>query len=118
VAAVAAEVFDVEWARQVLAEAIRRMKAECDESNRADVWDVFEGRVLRETIHAGQAMGYDELVRRWQFKSPAQAANVLITGKRMFARVLRGVVGEYARDQVEVEQEINDLRQILAHAGA
>jgi RNA polymerase sigma-70 factor (ECF subfamily) len=113
----ATDVFDVAWAREVLAEAVRRMKAECDASRRQDVWGVFEERILRPSIEGVEPIAYELLVSRFKFKSPVQAANVLITGKRMFVRVLRQVVGEYARDGQEIEQEIADLRQIL-QAGA
>jgi len=41
------------------------------------------------------------------------SSNLLITAKRMFARRLRAVVGEYMGEDGEVEQEIADLRAIL-----
>jgi hypothetical protein len=34
----------------------------------------------------------------------------------MYARTLRSVIGEYARDAAETESEINELHQILARA--
>jgi DNA-directed RNA polymerase specialized sigma24 family protein len=38
--------FNVAWARQLLGEALDRMRAECDSSGRADLWAIFEGRVV------------------------------------------------------------------------
>ena len=46
---------------------------------------------------------------------PAQAANALVTAKRMFARVLKSVVVEYT-EGAAADQEIADLRAILAGA--
>src|SRR6201999_3451227 len=91
------EHFDVAWARQLLAEAIRRTKEECTASGRADVWGVFETRVLDPMLHDAEPLGYDELVKRFGLTSPTQASNLLVTGKRTFARVLRALVAEYAK---------------------
>lgn len=112
------DVFDVAWAREVLAEAIRRMKAECDASARDDVWGIFEQRILKPSVEGAPPIAYELLVSRFKFKSPVQAANVLITGKRMFVRVLRQVVGEYAVNGDEIEQELADLREILRSGGS
>ena len=48
--------------------------------------------------------------------SPLQLSNLLVTGKRMFLRTLRGVIAEYARDEDEVEEELRELKRVLEHA--
>jgi RNA polymerase sigma-70 factor (ECF subfamily) len=106
--------FDVSWARQVLAQAIDAMRAECTATGRTDIWGVFEGRVLSPVLHGGRQVSYGELVRRNGFVSPSQASNVLVTATRMFARELRKVVGAYASSDREIDEEIADLRRILA----
>jgi hypothetical protein len=63
-------------------------------------------------------MPYQQLVRELGLQSPAQAANVLITGKRMFIRCLRAVVGEYEVSEAQLDAEIGEIRQIIARAGA
>jgi hypothetical protein len=90
------------------------MRQQCDESRRADLWGVFEHRVLKSALEGAAPMEYDELIQRFELRSPAQASNVLMTAKRMFARTLRGVIAEYAQDQSEIEEEMTDIRQILA----
>jgi len=114
----AAEPFEVAWARQVLGQAIDRMRAECEANGRADVWGVFEGRVLGPTLGQSDPVPYAELVARHGLASPTQASNVLVTGTRMFARSLRAVVARYEPDDARVDEEIADLRQILSGAGA
>ena len=52
--------------------------------------------------------------RQYGFRSPAQAANVLITAKRMFARFVRAVIAEYMEEDGNVETEITELKRILA----
>lgn len=113
-----ADAYDVEWARQVLQEAIGRMRAECQAAGRDAVWGMFECRVLASLTPDAPPVEYGELVRRFGFRSPGQASNALVTAKRMYARVLRSVVGEYACDAAEVEAEINELHRILANSGS
>jgi DNA-directed RNA polymerase specialized sigma24 family protein len=107
------EGFDVAWARGILAETIQRMEKQCAESGRADVWGVFECRILKPIFEDVEPLPYEKLVARFNLQSPAHASNFLITAKRMFSRFLRSVVAEYARDAREVEEEIQELKAIL-----
>ena len=110
--------FDVAWARGVFAEALRRMRRDCRASHREDFWGVFYSRLLRPMVEEMEPLSYDDLVLKYRFQSRGEASNVLITGKRMFARQLREVVKEYARNETAVEVEIADLKDILLQAGA
>lgn len=109
------DAFEVEWSRTLMDQAIARMKDECNTSDRPDVWGVFHDRLLQPTLDRTEPPSYDELVERYEIKSPAQAANLLITGKRMFARTLRSVIADYAGDDdTQVQNEMDDLMHILA----
>lgn len=110
--------FEVAWARQVLSETLKRMEAQCHDSGRDHLWSLFQARVLGPVFEQTEPEPYEVLIDRYGFTSPTQAANYLITAKRMFARHLREVVGEYARDEQEIEEELSDLRQILSRTGA
>jgi len=109
--------FDLQWGREVIAEALTRMRAECEVSGRQDVWGVFECRVLAPTLEGAPPAPYETLVGRFGFPSPGQASNVLVTAKRMFARILRSAVAEYQGEE-GVEQEIRDLKQTLSRTCA
>jgi DNA-directed RNA polymerase specialized sigma24 family protein len=102
------------WARTLLSQVLDEMKAECLNAGRADVWEVFDGRLLSPILDGATPMPYEELVRRFHLQSPRQAANLLITAKRAFDRILRAVVGQYVLDKADVEQEIADLIRILS----
>ncbi|HMF15510.1 MAG TPA: hypothetical protein VKE94_24520 [Gemmataceae bacterium] len=108
------DVFDVAWARELLGEVLGRMRAECDKTRRRDIWGIFECRILRPTLDNAATLPYEQLVNRFGFRSPTQAANALVTAKRMFARILRAVVGEYAGSEAAIDAEIRDLHEILA----
>ena len=110
--------FDVAWARQVINEALRRMEEACRAGGRDDVWGMFDRRVVGPTLLGRVAPAYEQLVADLGFASPTQASNCLVTGKRMFARTLRDVVTEYAGEDANVEEELNDLMRVLSGGGA
>jgi RNA polymerase sigma-70 factor (ECF subfamily) len=107
--------FDAAWARQVIGDAVELMRSECQAGRRADVWGVFEHRVLKPTLEDATPLEYDELVAQLGLQSPQHASNVLITGKRMFARALRAVVSQYAEPEA-VEEELAELKAVLARS--
>ena len=108
----APDVFDAAWARQVLDLTVGRVWEECDAGGRPDVWAVFDARVLGPTLRGDAPVPLEALVGRFGF-TPERASNLLVTGKRMFARHLRAVVEEYA-DGAEVDEEIRFLQAVLA----
>ena len=110
--------FDIAWARQVIDSAVERMRVECRRTARPDIWGVFESRILAPTLHGAEPTPYEQLVEQFGFDSPAQASNVAITSKRMFQRSLRSVVGEYAKAESSIDEEISDLLQVLSAGGA
>jgi DNA-directed RNA polymerase specialized sigma24 family protein len=109
-----ADIFDVAWAREVIADTLRRMQAECEAAGRDDIWRVFERRLLDPLLKGAAPVDYEQLVEQFKLDSVAQASNILITAKRTFTRLLRMVVGRYALGQEAIESEIRDLHTILA----
>jgi DNA-directed RNA polymerase specialized sigma24 family protein len=107
--------FDTEWARQVLRRTLDLMQSQCRETGREDVWGVFQARLVGPLLFGEEPMPYEQLVERFQLATPRQAANVLITGKRLFNRTLRQIVGEYT-PQDEIDAEIRQLTHDLGHA--
>jgi RNA polymerase sigma-70 factor (ECF subfamily) len=112
-----ADVFDLAWAREVLAEVLRRLEAECMISQRPNLWNLFECRVLAPALDDVPAVPYEQMIKRLGFASREQASNALVTTKRMFLRHLHGVIGEYAASGDAIEEEIQDLHRILAQGG-
>ena len=108
------QVYEREWARQVVAQAVLRTRQECLAAGRSDLWGVFEQRFLTPLLEGGDVPDYEHLILPLGIATPSQASNLLITGKRMFARLLREVVGEYTRNREEVEVEICELMEILS----
>ncbi len=113
------DVFDLTWARWVVHETLCRFRDQCREEGRDTVWNVFECRILRPAIEGTQPPLYEELVERFEFKSPKQASNLLVTARRQFHRILACIIREYVdNDELVIEEEIDNLRRILSAPGA
>jgi len=108
--------FNLAWALQTVATAVDRVRAHCHETGRPDMWDVFDGRMLGPILYDRRIVPYEVLARRYDFKSPGQVANVLISVKRMFQRVLREVVSDTVCEDSEIDGEILAIRRILTQA--
>lgn len=106
--------FDRDWGKQVVSVAIKQMEEECTRVDRVDLWEVFEARMLEPLFNNAEPEPYEQLARRLNTTSAAQASNLLVTCKRMFGRVIRDVVSEYLCSESDVEEEIRDLFSALA----
>ncbi len=109
----ASDYFDIAWARELLAETTRRMKNECRQKKRPELWGLFQHRILAQVHDDPHCLSYDALVSRYKLTSPAQFNNLLVTARRMFARTLTVVISEYESEDA-VPGEIRDLTAILA----
>ncbi|HEY8749892.1 MAG TPA: hypothetical protein VIM11_18050 [Tepidisphaeraceae bacterium] len=105
--------FDLEWARQLIDEAVGRMQAHCEKIGRLDLWELFRCRVLEPALEGATPLPYHQLIERFGFVSPTAASNALVTAKRTFERSLRSVIAEYADDEAEVDRELIDLKLAL-----
>ena len=107
-----AAAFDASWASDTVRQAVDRMR-QATEPTRPDLWGVFADRVLGPAFDGDQPTAYADLIGRLGFKDEGQASSALQTSKRIFARVLRGVVAEYALTADAVDDEVADLRAAL-----
>src|SRR6185295_14070584 len=78
------DAFDVAWAQEVLGEVLSTMRQQCEQTDRSDLWDVFEARYLKPAIHNVEPEAHESIAKRLRLGSPRHAANLLVTAKRMF----------------------------------
>jgi RNA polymerase sigma-70 factor (ECF subfamily) len=113
-----AEAFDLEWARTVLAETLRRMEADCrrpgeDQPRRGYIWEMFRIRLLEPVFNGASQVPYEQLIERFELKSPMDASNLLLSGKRIFKAHLDKVIREYAGQDAAAAAEIQELEGFL-----
>jgi len=69
--------------------------------------------LLDEAFEGLAPVGYEKLVTELHLTAPLDACRLLTTAKRMFARNLRAVAGEYAGHDGQADAEIEELKEIL-----
>lgn len=105
--------FDKEWVQLLVREALKRMKTDCREGGREDLWEILQLRVVEPMLFNKKPLDYKQIVRRFKIKTPRQAINLLATAKRCFIRHLRLAVSLYVNDEDKIDKEIADLREIV-----
>jgi hypothetical protein len=113
-----ADAFDLEWARTVLGETLRRMEADCrkrgeDQPRRGHIWEMFRIRLLEPVLNDAPPVPYEQLIERFGLKSPMDASNTLLSGKRIFKAHLSQVIREYAGKDAATATEIQALEDFL-----
>jgi DNA-directed RNA polymerase specialized sigma24 family protein len=113
------ELFDLDWARTILAEVLKRMEADCkgpgkDQPRRTCVWEVFRLRILQPALDDSEPSGYEEIVRQFGIVSPADAQNMLATAKRIFSRHLNEVIAEYEGGGQAARFELDEIKRALS----
>jgi hypothetical protein len=114
----ASEEFDLVWVRTVLAETLRRMEADCkdhgqDQPRRSYIWEMFRVRLLEPVFDDAPQVPYDQLIEQFGLKSPTDASNLLLSGKRIFKAHLGRVIKEYAGQDAATAAEIQALEDFL-----
>lgn len=98
-------VFERCWAIDVLAQTLAEMKKQCEASEDAARWSVFESRFAAPLLDDAPVPEYDDLALRFGLKDGKAAMNLLVTGKRQFARILREIVRDYVTRGADAEKE-------------
>ncbi|MGA2662404.1 MAG: hypothetical protein ABSH34_33405 [Verrucomicrobiota bacterium] len=114
-----AEEFDLEWARVVLGETLRRMEEDCrdpaaNQPRRSQIWELFRLRLLEPLFQNAAQTPYERLVARFGLKSPLEASNMLLSAKRIFKAHLVQVIQEYTEQDDAAAEEIRRLEEFLA----
>ena len=90
-----------------------QVRASCMEDSLESHWAVFEARVVQPMLFGGEPVGYEELLDRLGLDSASQAANMMITVKRRFARVLHEEVAATVTEPWQVKEELSALMRDL-----
>lgn len=116
------EAFDLTWVRTVLAETLRRMEEDCKDPSaiqprRTHIWEMFRIRLLEPIFNDAPQPPYEELIERFNLKSPTDASNLLLSAKRIFKAHLTRVIKEYAGQDAATAAEIEALEQFVKNLG-
>jgi hypothetical protein len=114
------ELFDREWMRTVVAQALDWMEKDTNtpvknQPDRQKIWEVFRLRIRDPMVEGVLPLPYEDLVTKLALKSPSRATDLLATSKRMFERHLNAVIAEYETSgDTAVQAEMHAVKAFVA----
>jgi DNA-directed RNA polymerase specialized sigma24 family protein len=113
------DAYDLEWLRAIMSETLRRMEEDCrqpgkQQPRRGQTWEIFNLRVLEPAFRDTKPLSYEELMKRFGLRSPAEGANLLLSAKRIFEPHLFEVVAEHEKGESNVRAEVEEFKRVLA----
>ncbi len=107
------EAFCYQWSATLIRQVLTDVKASCEKDGLVAHWTVFEHRVVRPMLFDEPPTEHAALVEQLNLKDEPQAANMMITVKRRFARALYQEIGRTVIDPEHIEDELNELLRDL-----
>ena len=108
--------FAAQWSTALVTRVLDHVRDGCTEAGLGPHWTVFEARVVAPMLRGAEPTDYAVLVDRLNLKDSGQAANMMITVKRRFARALYEEVGQTVSEPGQIEEEIHELLRDLERA--
>jgi len=107
------QAFSAQWARRVVHRVLDRVHRDCLAGALEVHWRVFEARIARPMLTNQPSATYASLVNSLALRDAAQAANMMITVKRRFARAMLQEVAHTVSNPKETEDELRALLRDL-----
>ena len=101
------------WSATLVRQVLTDVRVQCEKDGLDAHWVVFEHRVVRPMLLDEPPTAHAALVERLHLKDESQAANMMITVKRRFARALYQEIGRTVADPSQIEDELHELLRDL-----
>ena len=107
------QAFCYHWSATLVRQVLTDVRHECEKDGLDAHWKVFEHRVVRPMLLNEPPTDHATLVGQLHLKDESQAANMMITVKRRFARALYQEIGRTVMDPSQIEDELHELLRDL-----
>lgn len=107
--------FHAQWAASLVRQVLEKVRIDCMRRGQEAYWEVFARRVVRPKLYGEAPEPYEHLVANWGILDAAQAANMMVTVKRRFARALVEEAETTVTDSIITKSELEDLLGLLVH---
>lgn len=107
------EAFCYHWSATLVRQVLTDVRQQCEKDGLDAHWEVFEHRVVRPMLLNEPPTDHATLVEQLHLKDESQAANMMITVKRRFARALYQEIGRTVTDPSQIEDELHELLRDL-----
>ncbi|UCG55743.1 MAG: sigma-70 family RNA polymerase sigma factor [Phycisphaerales bacterium] len=105
--------YNYAWLSALLDQALSEVQAECCAKGLETHWSVFHERVVRPILHNSVSPPLAEICRKYDIDDEKKAANMTVTVKRRFRKVLKRLVRTTVASDTEVDKELEEITQYL-----
>jgi DNA-directed RNA polymerase specialized sigma24 family protein len=113
--------FAAQWSVMLIRRVLDLVRQSCSRDGLEAHWTIFERRVVRPMLFNEPKARYSDLVERLGLEDASQAANMMVTVKRRFARALYVEVRNTlapGTGECEIQAELQDLLHDLKGAAS
>jgi len=103
------ECFLYAWKSALLDQVLAAVQADCLAAGQQVHWQVFRDHLLHPILKGEEPRPLQELCQRYGVASEKAAANMIITVKRRFRRLLQKHLRSTVRSDGEAEEELRDI---------
>jgi len=107
--------FNRAWAATVVQHVLKAFERYCQDTGKPEHYTIFRERMVRPTLEGSTPPPLRDLAESLGL-SEKQAANCLITGRRIFQKLLLGEIRQYLPSDQESIEEIQELMGLLYRA--
>lgn len=105
-------VFHRAWVADLTQRVLRRLEAECQATDKQAHYEILRQRLVLPALEGTESPPLRDLAGRLSM-TEKQAANHLLTARRVYRRLLEEEIRGYANREDEVAAELRDLRRYL-----
>ncbi|UCE46239.1 MAG: sigma-70 family RNA polymerase sigma factor [Phycisphaerales bacterium] len=106
------------WITDLLDQVLSELREQYNSPDMLNHWRVFELKILAPTLQNAEDLSMKQIAQRCGVTSVTQAANMIITVKRRFRRILRRRLRNIVRSDSEAEAEFKEIFAFLSGGGA
>ena len=108
--------FDQVWAQAIIVQALRQIREECRRKNQETIWKILHRCLLSPLVDGQKPPPHAQLAREYGLKNAKQVGDRLTTVTRKLRHQLRGIVAEYTDGEESIQEELFELKRVLADA--
>jgi DNA-directed RNA polymerase specialized sigma24 family protein len=103
------QAFSRAWAAELLDRSLAEFRGMCVSLGDQVLWSIFNDVLLEPIFNNADRPSFKEVCQRYHIESESKASNMLITAKRRFRGIMRGILQESVGSQGDVDCEIMEL---------
>jgi RNA polymerase sigma-70 factor (ECF subfamily) len=105
--------YNYTWLSALLDQTLSELKTECRNEGLEIHWWVFRDRVIEPTLHDAAAPSLANVCRKYGIDDEKKAANMTVTVKRRFQKILKRHVRSTVTSDAEVDEELREIMRFL-----